>query len=209
MIALRERSNVITALPALPEVRVERVTSAVLMSEIQGRDVSERFEDGHRAYVAFWNDQPAAFGWVATRVAAIGELDFAFSIPAGERYLWNFVTRAAYRGRGIYPRLLQAVIDTESADRFWIAYAPENRASGAGIAKAGFVTVAQLSFDQYGHAAIAEVTPGGAEQASRLLGINHTREDLSDCWKCVREGNGCGEVVCCCDYQVPEQKCEE
>jgi hypothetical protein len=125
--------------------------------------------------------------------------------------LWNFVTFAIYRGRGIYPRLLQRILDLESAtaEHFWIAYAPENRASGAGITKAGFVTVAQLSFDPYGHAAIGEIAPGGAERASRLLGIKQIRDDLSDCWKCVRAGGSCGEQVCCCDYQKPEQTCAD
>jgi hypothetical protein len=209
MLALRHRDDPAIELRELPELRVARVTDAALMSQIQGRDVSQRFQDGHHAYVAFSNDQPAAFGWVATRTASIGELDFAFAIPAAERYLWNFVTFAPYRGRGIYPRLLQRIIDSESAtaERFWIAYAPENHASGAGIAKAGFVTVAQLSFDPHGHAAISDVMPGGAEQASRLLGIDQIRDDLSDCWKCVREGSGCGGDVCCCDYQKPEQAC--
>ena len=210
MIALRHRDDPTVELPALSELRIERITDAARMSEIQGRDVTERFEDGHRAYVAFWKDEPAAFGWVATRIAGIGELDFAFSIPVEERYLWNFVTLPEYRGRGIYPRLLQWILDAESfeAEHFWIAYAPENHASGAGITKAGFVTIAQLSFDSMGQAAVSDVQPGGAARASRLLGINQAY-DVSDCWKCVRSGSECSGDTCCCDYQKPKQLCQE
>jgi GNAT superfamily N-acetyltransferase len=211
MIALRHRSDSFAPVAPLPELRFARITDTNEMSKIQGRDVSKRFEDGHHAYVAYWNDEPAAFGWVATRVAEIGELALAFSIPIGERYLWNFVTLPAFRGRGIYPRLLQWIIEIESivAERFWIAYAPENHASGAGIARAGFITIAQLSFDGFGQPAIADVQPGGAMLATRLLGMNKIRDDLTDCWKCVRAGGGCGGDTCCCDYQQPEQKCAD
>ena len=213
MLATRTIDDVVQLLPVLPELSIRRVTSARVMAAIQERDVQAmeaRFAQGHRAYVAEYNGWPAAFGWVATRSAEIGELQFAFNIPEGERYLWNFVTLKAFRGLGIYPRLLQHILAAETrlaAERFWIAYAPENHASGAGILKAGFTTVAQLSFDMLGQAAISEVTPGGAELASRLLGINEVRDDLTDCWKCVRMGGGCNSTPCCCDYQKPEQNC--
>ena len=107
---------------------------------------------GHRAYVATLDGAPAAWGWIATREAEIGELATRFAIPPGERYLWNFVTLAPFRGLGVYPRLVDAIVRAESreAERFWIAYAPENRASASGIGKAGFTTLAELSFDADG-----------------------------------------------------------
>ena len=82
-----------------------------------------RFDAGHRAYVALWDGEPAAWGWVATTAAEIGELESSFAIPRGERYLWNFVTFPSHRGLGIYPRLLDAIVRLESAEagRFWIA----------------------------------------------------------------------------------------
>lgn len=128
------------------------------------------------------------------------------------RYLWNFVTLTAHRGLGIYPRLLDAIVRTESreAERFWIAYAPENHASGSGIRKAGFVPLAELSFDGAGRAALRGMTPGGGGVAARVLGLPEVQQSLAPCWRCVRAGRGpmsCAAGSCRCDYQRSETGC--
>ena len=213
--AARHRSDPTPALDPLPALVVRRETDAAAMAALQQRDVAEmqrRLDDGHRAYVAHRDGAPAAWGWVATRTAAIGELGSTFAIPAGERYLWNFVTLAAHRGLGVYPRLLDAIVRAEARDaaRFWIAYAPENHASGAGIRRAGFVALAELSFDAAGRAALRALVPGGGRVASRVLGLPEAGEPLAPCWRCVRAGRGamaCAEGACRCDYQVPASGC--
>ena len=213
--ATRHRDDPLPTLATTPELEVHEVWDADFMARLQGRAVEEierRFAAGHRAYVAWWNEEPAAWGWVATRAADIGELGASFAMRDGERYLWNFVTLAAHRGRGIYPRLLQAIVRAESreAERFWIGYAPENRASGSGIAKAGFVAQAEMSFDANGSPALRALAPGGAAAASRVLGIRETTEPLTPCWRCVRAGRGpmsCPEGKCGCDYQQPKSGC--
>lgn len=213
--ALLDRRDSAPHIDPLPGLVVRREHDAALMARLQGKDegtMRERFEAGHRAYLALLHGVPAAWGWVATRRADIGELRSSFRIPRGERYLWNFVTLASHRGLGIYPRLLQCIIDAESreAERFWIAYAPENHASAAGIRKAGFVTLAALSFDAAGRAALREVVPGGGAWASRVLGLPMATGDLAQCWRCVRAGRGvmsCTEGSCRCDYQRPESGC--
>jgi hypothetical protein len=73
--------------------------------------------------------ESVAYGWVADAGAAIGELDVAFRLEANDRYLWDFVTLPAWRGRGVYPHLLQAILRAEEGGRFWIINAPENVAS--------------------------------------------------------------------------------
>ena len=198
----------------LPELVVRQCDDALLLSRLQKRDaavIQQRFAQGHRAYVAWFAGEPASFGWVATQRAEIGELSTSFAIPAGHRYLWNFVTLPAFRGLGIYPRLLEAIVQTESgAGVFWIARAPENRASARGIEKAGFKTVAALSFDLGGHSALGEVEPVGARRAARVLGLPLVTT-VTPCWKCVRAGRGamsCPEGQCQCDYQKPEVACE-
>jgi GNAT superfamily N-acetyltransferase len=70
-------------------------------------------------------------GWAATREAPIGELNLVFPIAADSRYLWEFATLPEWQGRGLYPRLLQAIVQAERAERFWIIHAPENLPSGA------------------------------------------------------------------------------
>ena len=213
--AIRHRDDPMPALAPLDSLEVHEVWDADFMARLQGRtteEMEQRFADGHRAYVAWWDEEPAAWGWVATRGASIGELGATFIIPDGERYLWNFVTLPSHRGLGIYSRLLQAILRAESreAERFWIGYAPENHASGSGIAKAGFVAQAEMSFDASGRAAVQAIAPGGGAAVSRVFGIRETTEPLTPCWRCVRAGRGamaCAEGQCRCDYQQPKSGC--
>lgn len=213
--AMRHRDDSMPELTPLAALEVHQVWDADFMARLQGRSaetIQQRFADGHRAYVAWVNEEPAAWGWVATRTATIGEMSATFSLPRRERYLWNFVTLPAHRGRGIYPRMLQAIVRAEAAtaERFWIAYAPENRASGSGIAKAGFTAQAEMSFDVNGQPALRPMQRGGAARVSRVLGIRETSEPLTPCWRCVRAGRGamaCAEGQCRCDYQEPKSGC--
>jgi GNAT superfamily N-acetyltransferase len=212
-IAFRSADD-ISGLEPIPGLAISRESDANVMAALQAKpavDMQRRFDRGHRAYVARLTGVPAAWGWVATESATVGELKFDFAIPRGARYLWNFVTLPSFRGRGIYPRLVDAIVAQESAEaaEFWIAYAPENRASGSGISKAGFIDVAELSFDMDGRAAVRSLLSGGGEAASRLLGLSQATQ-VTPCWKCVRAGRGemsCAEGACCCDYQRPEVEC--
>jgi GNAT superfamily N-acetyltransferase len=213
-IATRHRDDRMPMIETLPGLTVSIEPSAERMAWLQGRDVeaiARRHTAGHRAYVARVDDEPAAWGWVATREAEIGELGLVLRLPADERYLWNFVTLAAFRGRGIYPRLLQAILREEqhTARRFWIAYAPENRASATGIRRAGFTTIAELSFAADGRVALKSITDGGAAASARLLSVREA-EAVTPCWRCVRAGRpamSCAPDACRCDYQKPESGC--
>ena len=214
-IAVRRAGEPSPILTTLEGLRVQRIEDAEHMAALQQRaleEMTKRFEAGHRAYVALMNSEPAAWGWVATRAADIGELRASFAIPENDRYLWNFVTLARFRGLGIYPRLLDAIVRAESAEgrRFWIAYAPENHASGAGIRKAGFTTVAELSFDDEGRPAVRAMSPGGGADAARIFGVPEASEPLAQCWRCARAGRPgmkCAPESCACDYQVPKSGC--
>jgi ribosomal protein S18 acetylase RimI-like enzyme len=216
MIALRHHADPVPSLAPLAGLVVLREDCTATMAALQQREGSEiqrRYDAGHRAYVAWLNGAPAAFGWVATRSAEIGELRSTFAIPSGERYLWNFVTLPSFRGLGVYPRLVDAIVRAESreAERFWIAYAPENHASASGVRKAGFTTLAELSFDAEGRAAIRPIVPGAAQVVSRLLGVPEAHGSLTPCWRCVRAGRGvmyCAPGECRCDYQIARSGCE-
>jgi len=213
--AMLHRNDASPALTPLAGFEVHQVWDADFMARLQNRTTEEmtaRFDAGHRAYVAWRNEEPAAWGWVATATANIGELGASFRIPGGERYLWNFVTLPEHRGLGIYPRLLQGIVRAESreAERFWIAYAPENHASGSGIARAGFTRLAEMSFDATGRPALFALTPGGGVVSSRVLGLRVSDDALTPCWRCVRAGRGamsCAAGQCKCDYQQPKSGC--
>jgi GNAT superfamily N-acetyltransferase len=215
MLALRHRTDPLPHPGVLAALECLRVTEATTIAAVQSKtadDMERRFADGHRAYLARLDGVPAAFGWVATQSARIGEISASLTLPPRHRYLWNFLTLPDFRGRGIYPRLLRAILLAESSesDWSWIMYAPENRASGAGIAKAGFTPVASVAFDAGERAAFRELRPGAGVMVEHLLGIPPTSGALTPCWKCVRAGHGamsCTDGACHCDYQRPDVHC--
>jgi GNAT superfamily N-acetyltransferase len=137
------RSDPCANLTHLPGFDVEIAEDYRLVAELARLDLAEilaRVRGGHRPYIACLSGVPVAYGWSAVNRASIGELGLEFAIPAGNRYLWDFATLPAWRGMGIYPHLLQAILSRESieADRFWIGHVYGNSASGRGIVKAGF-----------------------------------------------------------------------
>jgi len=215
MIATRHRTDSPPALARPAGFAVRREHRVQVMAALRERpefNIGRRLLDDHRAYVASIDGIDVAWGWVATATAVISELQSSFDIPKHQRYLWNFVTLSSYRGLGIYPRLLDETVRIESreADRFWVAYAPENHASGAGIHKAGFQTVAQISFDRHGRPALRMLLDDAANPAC-MLGLPNLEEALAQCWRCVRMGRtveaSCRPDACQCDYQQPLVEC--
>jgi hypothetical protein len=66
-----------------------------LLAPLTGLEVTEiqwRLTSHHRPYVAALGGMPVAYGWVALEGADIGELDVQFTLPYGDRYLWDFKT---------------------------------------------------------------------------------------------------------------------
>lgn len=186
------------------ELEIRETDSPVLMAELNGisqEDARHRFSKDNRAYVAYWNGSPAAFGWMAMGTARIGELNHEFVLPESHRYLWNFRTLPEFRGKGIYPRLLQYILTSEfpQAECFWILHAPENTASEIGIRKAGFELVSQVSVVDG-----REVILQAAHPSLELLEfmeygefINSLREQAS-CWNCSSPFLRNRSENCCC-----------
>jgi hypothetical protein len=162
-----------THLADLPGFDVEIAADYQLIADLARLDLAEvlgRVRAGHRPYLAHLGSLPVAYGWSAARRASIGELGLEFAVPAGNRYLWDFATLASWRGMGIYPRLLHAIVGRESlaATRFWIGHVEDNYASMRGIIKAGFGAAGaterrdgrQLLFAAEGPAARAQACAG-------------------------------------------------
>jgi GNAT superfamily N-acetyltransferase len=181
------------------------------MNDISLLEVSARRQSGHTAYVAYLDRQPAGYGWVAAREAGIGELNLSFNLPPGHRYLWDFGTLPGFRGRGIYPRLLQAILLQEKmdADHFWIIHAPENQPSGKGIDRAGFEPVGQLSFRLDGGVGMQPFENlSRAKAGADLLGVPLIDGVLSPCWCCGgASAHYCGveEAISCWPPLRPEK----
>jgi GNAT superfamily N-acetyltransferase len=157
------------------------------IANLSTEEVARRRRDGHRPYLALLDGRPAAYGWVAARVASIGELNVEIQLPAGHRYLWDFATLPEFRGRGVYPQLLAEILRRECppATRVWIIFAPENLPSGIGIQRAGIEPVAELSFDRDGRPALTPLGDGErAKVASQIFSIPLADSELDPCWGC-------------------------
>lgn len=152
------------------------------LARLNQEEVVSRMEQGNQAYVAYVRDQPIAYGWSAAQVGAIYELDLVFEIPPNNRYLWDFVTLPEWRGCGVYPRLLQAIVEQEqpAAQRFWIGHTADNVASRSGILKAGFQTIESLVRTSAGELKILPIdgSPRAAlSPMGRRLGVFANTQD--------------------------------
>lgn len=210
------RTDSLPVLTALPGFHAEIASDDAMLAQLNCIPLAEaraRRRDGHRPYVGFLDGTPVAYGWAATQTASIGELDVTLTLSAADRYLWDFATLPAWQGRGLYPRLLQAILEQESreAERFWIIYAPENQPSAAGMRKAGFTPAAELSFDANGYVRLAAL--GAADRAhvaAELLGVPLVEQELAPCWCCQQASDGdqfCwpqakAQTVCTCAIEL-------
>jgi GNAT superfamily N-acetyltransferase len=146
------------------------------VADLPESEVVRRLNQAHGLFLLRLDDQPAAYGWSATGPAEIGGLALAFTVPQGERYLWDFVTLPAYRGQGLYPLLLQEILRLQMSEAkwFWIGHEPANEASRRGIIKAGFKLagrVLRLPRGELGFAAIPDAEADLARRAARALGL--------------------------------------
>lgn len=170
------RGDPLVLLPPLGGLTIGETSDPRVLEPLTGlraADLEDRFSAGHRAYVAWLDGRPVAYGWVATARAEIGELGLTFEVPLANRYLWDFITLPPWRGLGIYPRLLQAILHLEeAAERFWVGHDAPNLPSRRGILKAGFQEVGRVHRTVGGELVL--VPTGSLERAlaaAHLLGI--------------------------------------
>ena len=183
--------DTLTPLASLPEFTAGLTFDWDELAEINHisqAEVINRINHGHRPYVARMDGQPVAYGWLATNKISIGELDINVELPPDDRYLWDFATLPDWQGRGLYPRLLQSILEQEiqNAKRFWIIHAPENLPSGVGMSKAGFEFVGQLSYTLDGKVGLAPYadTTERARIGADLLQVPLIESVLAPCWNC-------------------------
>src|SRR4051794_1822768 len=95
------------------EVSIDTTPNVALLArlaDLEEREVVRRLDEAHDLFLLRVDGEPASYGWSATGAAHIGGLEIHLTVPPGERYLWDFVTLPAYRGRGLYPLLLQEIL---------------------------------------------------------------------------------------------------
>lgn len=172
------QGDALPALPPLPGLAVVAATDTETLAnlmEISAAHVLELMQRERRPYLAFLGTHSIAYGWSASGQASFGGGLVTFQIPARNRYLYDFVTLPAWRGQGVYPRLLQAILSQESQEyeRFWIIHQLSNVASERGISKAGFTLASKVYFQHDGSLALVP-SPDAIERAragAALLGL--------------------------------------
>ncbi len=149
------RGDTLPELPALQLFSAQISSDKALiakMSNVSVQEVEARMQSGNSAYVAFIEEAPVAYGWVATQSAGVREIQLSFTLPPHNSYLWDFQTLPEWRGRGVYPHFLQAILRQEMhfVERFWILYKPGEIAAEKSIRKAGFHFLGELVLSE-GH----------------------------------------------------------
>jgi hypothetical protein len=195
--------NILPAIQSPAGLRMEECTNIDLlacMGTTTVEEVIKRMANDHVAFVAYINNVPAAFGWMARGKALIGELNHELILPVGDRYLWNFRTMEAFRGLGIYPALLQYIIQYENAkaNRFWIIHAPENNASLKGIKKAGFQFVGKLYSGNVGATIENTFMSKNSRDLLEEMNITISEEEPASCWNCSSPHLQKRMHECCC-----------
>lgn len=92
-----------------------------------------------------------AYGWIARSGDTVNDLGFDLDLPPGEAWIYDCATVPQARGKGLYAALLVAMrhdFATYSIRHGWIGTAPRNWASQRGIARAGFVKVADMDWSE-------------------------------------------------------------
>jgi GNAT superfamily N-acetyltransferase len=166
------RGDGLPNLAPLPGWAAQQSDDVGLIAGLSGLEVGEvlsRIGGLHRAYVANLGEEAVGYGWSATVRASIGALGLTIALPPANRWLWDFATLPAWRGRGVYPRLLQATVAREAVgdgavERFWIGHDAPNTASAHGIIKAGFRAVGDFCALPGGRLAL--VARGADERAA-------------------------------------------
>ena len=149
------RGDPLPTLASLPSFTIRTATDAQLiqhLNKLTTEDFYHRLHTGNHAYLAYLQETPVAYGWLGTQEGGVHEIQLAFTLPPDNYYLWDFETLPQWRGQGIYPHFLQAIIRQEInlAERFWILYEPGNEVAAHSISKAGFQFVGELTLT-HGH----------------------------------------------------------
>jgi ribosomal protein S18 acetylase RimI-like enzyme len=129
---------------------------------ISPAEMRTRLEMGRRCYTAWVEGKPAAYGWVSFDEEFVGEMDLRLHLLPGEAYIWDCFTLPAFRGQRLYSALLAYIagqLQAEACRRIWIGADLENLASQRGIARAGFLHVADLEVERVHALRIVRVQP--------------------------------------------------
>lgn len=162
---------------------VEALRTAMVAAEADNPDLARlRIEGGRLGYLAEapsrerWGagvGAALAYGWIARAGDAISDLGFDLELPDGEAWIYDCATVPQARGKGLYTALLvtmRSEFSRYGIRRGWIGTAPRNWASQRGIARAGFLKVADMDWN--GPRATVSGVPGVAPALLHLAAFS-------------------------------------
>ena len=85
--------------------------------------VTARLARGCRCFGAWLGDELGGYGWLSSGPEWIGEVELWIAPGAGEAYIWNCVTLADHRRRGVFTALLIGISGqarSEGLARMWV-----------------------------------------------------------------------------------------
>ena len=89
----------------------------------EGTLVPQRLARGSRCFVVWIDDSVGGYGWLSTNPEWMGEIQLEIAPRPGEAYIWNCVTLAEHRRKGIFRSLLVGISEiarNEGLKRLWI-----------------------------------------------------------------------------------------
>jgi GNAT superfamily N-acetyltransferase len=108
--------------------------------------VPGRLARGSRCFGVWIGHELVGYGWLSAKPEWIGELELEISPATSEVYVWNCVTLAPHRRKGVFRTLVASVVATarqEGMAKLWIASVGDLAANA--LKDAGFVRV--MRFD--------------------------------------------------------------
>lgn len=92
--------------------------------EAQSGLIPGRLARGSRCFGAWVRHELVGYGWLSVKSEWIGELDLEIGLPPGEAYIWNCVTLAPHRRKGVFRSVVTSIVGQahqEGLARLWIA----------------------------------------------------------------------------------------
>lgn len=111
-----------------------------------------RLDRGEQFWTAQHDDRIVSYCWGTNAPVEIGEIRCVIQPRADEIYFYDAFTFTEYRGRNLYPALLQQML-RHSRDAGWrralIFVLSDNTASIRGVAKAGFQEFQRVTYSTF------------------------------------------------------------
>ena len=103
----------------------------------------EQLREGDFGYFAYLDGNAVGYGWIKGK----GAKDYFFDIKNDVKYLCRFFVHEDFRGQGIYPEIICALIEKAKENQvFYIAVEKGNQSSERGLKKVGFELVEEIKF---------------------------------------------------------------